>query len=456
MAQTVPPALGAEPRLRRTVTWRTGVLLGLGTALLVSVSLGPMGAALGSVSVLVWAGVALVGGLQCLLLAELAARFPDRTGGAGTYSQAAFGDGAPLLGALSNWGYWFAWTPGIAVNLILAAEYLRATLAPGTALLPLVFLLAAGLYLTNFMGLRVSARVAAGVAVVAVLPLLLILAGLALHPELLHAGNLLPMRVADHGWTSWATWALVIQWAFVAAWSAYGAEMACTVVAEMRDPRQRALRMMVVSGVVCFVAFAAVPVLVVMLVGGHGVAEDPTVIFLPAAEAVFGDAGATLIGIMLAAGLVLGAQAFVVGSSRTIFQMTADGYLPRQLFWTNGRGVPVGSLLFDIPLIAALLLIFGTDVVDVVASANVGYVVVFILMPVAYLVMRRRDRLAGRPVPSPRLRTMLAVGLAAFNVVLLVVGGWQWGPAVMGVGLAVLASVVPITLLRRRQESSSA
>jgi len=442
---------GSRPQLRRTVTWRTGVLIALGTAVLVCVSLGPMAASIGTVSVLVWAGVGLIGALQCILLADLARRFPSRAGGAATYAHAVLGAERPLLGALSSWGYWFAWTPGIAVNLILAAAYLRATVLPSVPVLLLVAVIAVALYVINSFGLQVSACCAAVVAAVAVVPLLAMMVGLALHPEMLDLGRLLPFVIPDVEWSAPESWALIAKWSFVAAWSAYGAEMAATIVAEMRDPQHRVIRMMTTAGVVCAIAFGAVPLLLVMAVGGLGLAQDPATVLLPAAEAVFGPAGAVIVGLTLTAGLVLGAQAFIVGSSRTIFQMTVDGYLPRWLSRTNRRGVPIGSLLWDVPIILGLIAIFGTDVVNVVASANFGYIVVFILLPVAYLVLQRRDRIAGRIARMPRGRRALAVGLAVFNAVLLVFGGLQWGASVAGVGLVVLALALPMAALRSRR-----
>ena len=54
-----------------------------------------------------------------------------------------------------------------------------------------------------------------------------------------------------------------------------------------------------------------------------------------------------MIGLLLASALILGAQAFIVGSSRTVFQMSRDGYLPRAFAAVNRRQVPIGSLALD-------------------------------------------------------------------------------------------------------------
>ena len=103
-------------RLRRSVSWPSSALLAVGAAFQVTVVLGGMAGELGNVQILVWSGAAAIGLVQCFMIAELATHAPDRAGGVATYPQEAFGRRAPWLAALSGWGYWFAWTPGIPLR----------------------------------------------------------------------------------------------------------------------------------------------------------------------------------------------------------------------------------------------------------------------------------------------------------------------------------------------------
>ena len=48
-------------------------------------------------------GTAVIGGLQCALVAELTARFPERAGGTPQFAYRAVRGGSPTLGALSAW-----------------------------------------------------------------------------------------------------------------------------------------------------------------------------------------------------------------------------------------------------------------------------------------------------------------------------------------------------------------
>ena len=160
--------------------------------------------------------------------------------------------------------------------------------------------------------------------------------------------------------------ALIAKWTFVAAWSAYGGEMASTVCAEVRDCSTYMPRAMSIVAGICVATFVFVPLALLGIAGSEGLREDPLTAFVPAARIVFGPAAETAIGLTLVAVLVLGAQAFIYGSSRTVYQLALDGHLPRAFATVNRRGVPVGSLM-DTVVIGVMLLVFGTRVVDVVA-----------------------------------------------------------------------------------------
>ncbi|MEU8181100.1 APC family permease [Micromonospora sp. NPDC049044] len=431
------------------MTWRSAALLAVGTALLVTVSLGPMAVQLGNMSVLVWAGTAVIGALQCVLITRLAHCYHDRAGGTATYAHLALGRVSPLLGGLSSWAYWFAWTPGIAVNLVLAAGYLGDAFQLERFEVPLAFGFIAAIYVANYFSLSVTTRVYAVVGVVATLPLLVIVVGALLQPELLSADGLVPLSVPGGEAFSGATLLLIVKWAFVAAWSSYGAEIASTIVAEMRDAASRTGRAMATAAITGVVAFTGVPILLLALGGTESLTADPAVVLLQPARSLFGEPGARVVAVMLVAALLLGAQAFVVGSSRTIYQMSRDGYLPPVFGKVNRYGVPIGSMTWDFLVISGLLLVFRGDVVDVVASANVGYVLVFVLLPVSFLILSRRDRRLLRGSRSAWPMTALAGGLTVVNVILLLLGAPQWGFRVIATAVVALALIVPLIYFTR-------
>lgn len=296
------------------------------------------------------------------------------------------------------------------------------------------------LYGVNLLGLATSIRTSVVLAVCALVPLALI----ALAP-LLQTGMFVAARItvvpAGVGQSD------MLKWMFVAAWSAYGAEMVSSVVAELRDPERGAGRALGVAAITVLCAFIAIPAALLGLVGAAQLGEDPATALLPAAEAVVGSWGAGLLVLLLVSALLLGAYTFLVSSSRTIYQMSQDGLLPRFCGQVNRNGVPVGSLLFDLSVTLILLTIFQTALIELVAAANVPYLIVFILLPLTWL------RLCG--TNARPWRRALAWSLIVFNLLLLVFGGAQWGAVVVGVGVVGTLAVLPLRWWRRWVDARS-
>jgi hypothetical protein len=85
----------------------------------------------------------------------------------------------------------------------------------------------------------------------------------------------------------------------------------------------------------------------------------------------------------------------------------------------------------------------------------VGYLIVFVLLPLAYILIRLDDK---KPAPGFRLpdfMTPVAGLIFVFNFCLLVIGGTQWGGKVIAIGLLLVLSFLPFYLLRRRRFSRS-
>lgn len=441
----------SESGLPRSASWVSSLLVASGGAVMAAVSLGPMAAELGNVSIWVWIVAAGVGGLQCALVAELASRFPERAGGTAQFAYRANRGGSPALGALSSWGYWFAWTPGIAVNLILAGTYLRDILWPGTSPVMIAAIIGLALYTLTTAGLTPITYVNAMLGVLAMTVILVLIAGPFIKPSAFDWNHLLPSRLPEGAPREQLAFAsLLAKWMFVAVWSAYAAEIASALVSEIRDPSRHMGRVMSIAALICFFSYGAIPIALIGIVGVGGLQLDPVAIFASAGQALLGPIGQEIIGLGLAVVLIIAAETFIIGSSRAIYQMAQDGHLPRIFARINSRGAPIGSIAWDAVVIGLLLVVFGTKVVDVVAAATVGYLMVFVLMPIAYLMLRNSPGGHTDALRLPRGFVAVAVALAAFNAVVLVWGGVQWGPSVMGVGLGVSLLILPISWLTRR------
>jgi amino acid transporter len=435
-----------SPGVRRVLSWPAVVVLSLGSALLVTVSLGPMAQEIGAASIVVWAATAFVGFLQCLLIAELGSRYPTKVGGLPAYTHEALKHLSPLFGAAAAWAYWVAWIPGVAVHLTLAATYVKAAFWPEASVLALTLALVTTVYALNYFGLRFSVWTSAILSACALAPLAVILSAPLYQTSVWQNARFSPLF--PHGEAlSIPGLLLAAKWMFVAVWSSYGGEMAAASFGELRDPERDIPKAMGGAAAGTLLAFVLTPLVLVGITGAEAMAADPYVVFLTAARGVFGASGAAIISVMLIAALVLGAQLFIISSSRALYQMSVDGLTIPSYRRLNQFGVPVGSVGWDAIVTFSMIAIFRDDVVEVVAAANVGYLVVMAMLPAAYVMARRRERTAPWSLPS--VMTPIAGLIALFNVLLLVVGGPQWGLKVLVVGVLLVAAGAPFYVFRR-------
>ena len=446
-------------QLERRISWTSAAVISMGGSILIAVSLGAMAADLGAASIFVWILTALIGVANCLMICEMAGMFPHKSGGGAVYAFEAFKKKSPLPGAVAAWGYWLGWIPVIPVNLVLIAGYLQSTIMPGTNVLAVAIVLALALYGANYFGLKTGVWMSAAMAVFAMGPLLVIALSPIYRAHLFHAANILPFVPLKGSWTSGASWMLMIKWAFIAAWSSYAFESASTVVAELKDPHRDAPKAMIAASIVGMFAYGVVPLVMLGIVGVETLSKDPSVAFLPAATAIFGKTGGTIVVVMLVAALLLGAQTAIIGSSRTVYEMSKDGTMIKQFGHLNPFGVPDRGMVWDCLITLLLLGVFKENVINMVGASTVGYMMVWILLPLAYIMLRRDPSHAARPFKLPAFFIPLAAAFSVFNAILLFVGGFQWGgfeltgPFVMG--FLIMFTFVPFYLIRRWQNQQS-
>ena len=450
MSTIVEAAPAALPTtLTRSVTWKSSFVVSLGGSLLVATTLGPMAAELGPASVFVWSLIAVVGVLQCLMIAEMAGMFPNKSGGTATYAHEAFKKTSPLFGVASNWGYWLAWIPVIPVNMILVAGYMKATFLPHGSTLEIAIGLTLFLYVLNYFGLKPGVWSSAVMAVCSLVPLCVIAFSPIFKPGLFHPHYVFPITPLNGSWHSGASWMTMIKWMFVAAWSGYAFESGTTIIAELKSPKSDAPKAIKAASAVGLFSFGLVPFMLMAIVGTDAITKDPIVAFLPAAQAIFGPVGANVVALMLIAALLLGVQTTIIGSTRCVYEMSRDGLIIKQFGQINKYGVPVGSMYLDCAVTIGLLLIFKDNIVNLIASSNVGYMVVWVLLPIAFILLRRLQPNAERPFKLPNFFVPVAAVIALFNIVISLVGGPQLGATVMWTGIIIMLAVAPFYWYRR-------
>jgi amino acid transporter len=498
------PATASAGSLHRKIDWTGAFWVASGVPALVLFSIGSIAATVGKPSWLVWTVSILFGFVQSFTYAEIAGMFPHKSGGASVYGAIAWVRYGKIIAPLSVWCNWFAWSPVLAIGSGLAAGYLLGMFfAPDAAIntwqitlvdldwlktglalrINATFLIGAALMLVTFgvqhRGISGAARTQLVLGVAALLPLLLVglvplLSGDA---PLDHFFPLAPLakdaggKVIDGPWDL-AGITVLAGGLFIAAWSTYAFETAVCYTREFRDPARDTFKAIFYSGLLCVVVFSLVPLAFQGFLGlgnlvtpevrdAAGNVSQAAVYDGMLAPEIYSGMGvaqvmARMIGggaivgnviiVMMILALVLSIMTAMAGSSRTLYQASVDGWLPRYLSYVNPHGAPTRAMWTD--LVFNLLLLLMSDYVFVLAVSNVGYIVFNFLNLQAGWIHRLDRPHWDRPFRTPAWLLAAGFVLSFVNVALMALGANVWGAGTLLAGLAFAALIIPVFLFR--------
>jgi amino acid transporter len=483
VAEGAEEGTSAPGGLQRTLTWRDAFWVACGVPAYLLFSIGAIAATVGQPAWLVWVLSVLMGFVQAFTYAEIAGLFPNKSGGASVYGAIAWIRYSKFLAPVTVWCNWFAWAPVLSLGAGLASNYLLMLLyPPGAAihhwsitlldlslvqpglrlrisagsLIAVVVLLVC--YVLQLRGASQAARTQAILGVAGLLPLLII----SIVPLItgdVSTSNLLPLIPLAHDsaghiqFGSWNAegWTLMLGGMFIAGYSTYGFETAICYTGEFRDPRRDTVRAILYSGVLCIAVYSLVPL---AFQGHFGLSAllDPSIydgsgVGAAMAQMVNGGAWIShLIVVMLVLTWVMSVTTAMMGSARTLYQASVDGWFPRYLSHVSARGVPTRALWTN--LIFNLLLLLLSDSVAVVALANVGYIIFNFLNLQSGWIHRMDRARQDRPFRCPTW--LLAAGsvFGFFNLAFMGIGADLWGRHTLRNGLIFAAVIVPIFAYR--------
>ncbi len=458
---------GAASDMRRVIDWKHGFYIATGVPALVLVSIGPLAVQVGPPSVLVWILSVVIGMLMSFVFAEIASMFPEKTGGIPIFAAVAYRRYMPLVGPIVTWGYWFAWSPVLAINGLLVGGYVNAlAIHSSNAWINWVIgaLVLVAFFAINHFGIREGAYAQLVLGICAIVPLLL----LGIVPWFrgqVDFARFSPFSPLGGGWGSTNGWITFLGALFVAGWSAYAFETAVSYCAEFRNPKTDAPKAILSSGVLALVCFTLVPLALIGALGMTTIAQDPSVALVPLAKTVFGGAGGQAITILLIVALLLSTNTAMMGSSRALYQMSRDGNTFRFMGTLNRHGVPDRAMAFDV-VFNLLLMAFAVWVSNgvvgvgattfVLAASTVGYMTALALVLFGAYLLRRDQPDAERPYRAPRGFIGLGLVLAALNIVFMIAGWWVWGWQSIVIGAAIVLLSIPIYYYRTRVEDRQA
>ena len=490
--------------LQRKIGWQGAFWVASGVPALVLFSIGAIAATVGKPSWLVWMISIGFGFIQAFTYAEIAGLFPHKSGGASIYGAVAWVRYSKFIAPVSVWCNWFAWSPVLAIGSGLAAGYmLSALFAPDAVIntwqitlldlgmikdglvmrINATFILGAAVLLTVFSiqhgGILRSAKATMILGITALIPLMLI----GLVPILtgdIPQVNFFPLAPIAYDSTGnvingvfdIAGWKLMAGGLFIAAWSTYGFETAVCYTREFKNPKTDTFKAIFYSGLLCIAVFTLVPIafqghlglghlVTPAVVNAAGAVTSPAVydgMLAPDIYSGMGVAAAmssmlgggkvigSILVIMLILALLLSIMTSMAGSSRTLYQASVDGWLPKYLSHVNEHGAPTRAMWTD--LCFNLILLLMSDYVFILAASNVGYLIFNFLNLNAGWIHRMDRPNWERPYKAPTFMLVLGAILGYVNLAMMGLGADIWGAGTLKVGLIFATLIVPVFIFR--------
>ncbi len=443
--------------LAAETNWWGAFVIGLAGTILVTGIAPAVVPVLGAASVPLFVGITLTGVLLILLLAELSAMMPERTGGSPSYAYPAwkirYPRLAPHVNGFTAWAYWMGWFPVAPLNMILASFYLADLLGLNTTsgFTPITtfvawstFAIAIGgillLFIPSYLGIRFGTVFATVLALLAMIPLTFLAIVWVFNPGVAHWSQLAGFHQLD-GTSFFSPVAAVVggspyNWfiaytgiAFLLSWNVIAFEAAACYIGECKNPERDGKITMILSGGYGLFIYAMIPIAFVVVLGAAALSDpalvDPKTMFIKfAGEALGGALGSAMnwiIAIMLIVALLLSALNAIMGSARGLHQMSVDGQFPRWFSHVNKHGVPDRSMLVNTG--ASLVVVCLGGAVQIYSFSNVGYIASFVPVIIGYYLLRKYKPNVRRPFKLPEVFKYLALALAGLYVFFWIGGG---------------------------------
>ncbi|GLS18354.1 amino acid permease [Labrys miyagiensis] len=505
----------AEGQLLRHIDWRGAFWVASGVPALVLFSIGGIAGTTGTLAFLIWTASMIMGFIQSFTYAEIAGLFPNKSGGASVYGATAWLRYSKFIAPLSVWCNWFAWSPVLSLGCSIAAAYILNAFFPipaftetspevvayiaahvGTApadaitavttaatpairtwslfshtLGPVgfsfnaVFFIGAILMLITFAiqhrGILGTANMQKYIGLLVIIPMLIVGVVPLITGQINWANYspLVPLATAyapDPGHWNIAGWTLVLGGMFIAAWSTYGFETAVCYTSEFKDPGTDTFKAIFYSGLLCMLLYILVPFTFQGVLGLNGMLAGPIVdgsgVAAAMAQMVHGGALITnLLVMLMILALMLAIMTAMAGSSRTLYQGSVDGWLPKYLSHVNSHGAPTRAMWTDLVCNLIVLAIASTDATSfffILAVSNCGYIIFNFLNLNAGWIHRMDNGHIARPWKAPTFIIALGAIFAYVNAVFMGAGAKVWNPQALWAGLIFAALIIPVFCFR--------
>ena len=355
---------------------------------------------------------------------------------------------AALTPAVRNWEALTFNIPG------LGAMHFNATFIIGAILMLIMFAI-------QHRGIASTASAQKILAIIVLVPLFLIGIVPIITGQINYANvtGLVPPAASyspDEGTWNIGGWTLFLGGLYIAAWSTYGFETAVCYTRELKNPKTDTFKAIFYSGLLCCVFFFLVPFSFQGVLGHAGMLAPGIVDGTGVGEALGNMIGGgkvitQIFVILMILALFLAIMTAMAGSSRTLYQGSKDGWLPRYLSHVNQHGAPTRAMWTDFAF-NLFLLALASDVSGyfyVLAISNVGYIIFNFLNLNSGWMHRIDSGHVERAWKAPTWLIGLNTVLAFVNALFLGAGAKVWGyTSALWVGFVFAALILPVFVYR--------
>lgn len=446
-----------EVYMKRTLTWRDGFVFALNMPIGLFLTLGyTVGAIGGWTAICIWVAACFFGFLQNNLFAEMAAMMPNRSGGISVYAYEGWKRYFAPLGAVAAFGYWMGWSLSLSVEGVVLGTLIEQAFFPDNNVLVrlpighdlgLPYLIAIGAIIAawalNYFGIKLAANISKITGALLILGLLVLVFGPLLSP---HADFDIS-RLTFAGDSSPLNWQIIVVWFYITAWTTYGTEVSASFTAEYRNPTKDAAKALRISALFILGLYFIVPYMVVGSLGEETVGANPVNYIGLAFDQILGS-WAWMGQIPIMAAFVIAMMTATADGGRSLYGMSRSGGTIKQLGTLNRYGVPGRALTTDMIINIAVLILLGEPIAILLAS-NLGYLSAVTLAVGAFVLLRKDQPNAVRPLKLPSYWIPIACILFCINSFAIFIGIINPGltgyggmfETIVGIGILMLAGI---------------
>ena len=312
-----------------------------------------------------------------LELGELSSEMPKERGASYSFTYNAFGSELGFIGGML---LYLGYAAGVSTIALGFGTYLSSAFGLGSQLYTYAFsvLLVLGLTLINYRGIKSTANTDLVLVLFKIIVLIVFVAFAVMYGK-------------------WATTQIfgffnngtsgIFAASVIALFAYAGFQSIASLTPDLKGGGRTAAKAIIISVIVSMILYVAVTVSLLALVPGNkfGLVANPLSYALSSVSAP------SWIFILITIGALVATTSatlsMMVGGSRTLYQMSVDGLLPKRFLKTNWANAPINSILLTAAL--GILFLFSGNIYIIAAISNFGILFSFLLTGLALIKMRR-------------------------------------------------------------------